>query len=312
MARTGARTLRVVAAAAAVVAALATVAAAQGGSAAPPGATLADSSRANPYRLGRKFRIVGGRRVDKLDPDAGVEFMAALYTPDNGFYCGGSLIDYNHVLTRAGCEPRVGDKVRLGTDKLFTGGIEVTVTRVTVHPDYEPVGDLNDLAVLRLNNPGEAALVAAGALPIVLDTAGNDVHGHYIHGFGAVDKASRSAGSPQLKRGYQPRVPWAKCREVLDGVFVAPGKTIPILESKQVCTNYESYRSGARLPARPGGRRCSASTSLPSMGSPSSSRCSTRWRATGSPCRRRSARRGWPNVGTLVAPYQAWIAGAKA
>jgi len=310
MARTGSRTLRVVAAAAAVVAALATVAAAQATVGAPPGAAVADSSRANPYRRGRRTRIVGGTRVTKRDPDAGVEFMAALYTPGDGFYCGGSLIDENHVLTRAGCYPRVGDKVRLGSDVLFKG-LEATITRVTAHPDFEPVGDLNDLAVLRLDQPGAAALLAAGALPIILDTSGANVHGHYIHGFGAVDKASRSAGSLQLKRGYQPRVPWAKCREVLDGVLVAPGKSIPINEDKQVCTNYESYGAGALCQRDPGGAMFRVNViniNGKRVKQPVQYAVASYWIAVPA----QKCPQGLPNVGTLVAPYQAWIAGAMA
>jgi len=311
MARTGSRALRVVAAAAVAVAALATVATAQVVAGVPPGASVADSSRARPYRLGRRTRIVGGTRVTKRDPDAGVEFMAALFTPDGkGFYCGGSLIDNNHVLTRAGCYPRVGDKVRLGSDVLFKG-LEATITRVTAHPDFQPVGDLNDLAVLRLNNPGAAALLAAGALPIILDTSGANVHGHYIHGFGAVDKASRSAGSLQLKRGYQPRVPWAKCREVLDGVMVAPGKSIPIDEKKQVCTNYGSYRSGALCQRDPGGAMFRVNVITVNgkrVKQPVQYAVASYWIAVPA----QKCPQGLPNVGTLVAPYKAWIAGAMA
>lgn len=305
------------------MAAVAASAAAQVTAGLPAGATKADSSRASPFpgrappvprkpsrgSGGRRGRIVGGREVDKRTSDAGVEFMAAIYTPDGGFYCGGSLIGPNHVLTRAGCDVRVGDKVRLGSDVLF-GGFETTVTKVVNHPDFKPAGDINDIAVLKLNSPGEAALVAAGALPITLDTSGADVHGHYIHGFGAVDKKARTAGSFQLKRGYQPRVSWAKCRQVLEGVQVAPGVPIPIDERTQVCTNFGSFSSGALCQRDPGGAMFRVNTVRvggKAIKVPVQYAVASYWIAVPD----QTCPQGLPNVGTRVAPYAAFIAEAR-
>lgn len=310
MARTPSRTLRVVAAIAATVAAVAAVATAQ--TVLPAGASVGNSGRGGAFvapptpKPGRRRRIVGGRRVSKRTPDAGVEFMAAIYTPSGGFYCGGALIGPNHVLTRAGCNVVVGDTVRLGSDVLF-GGLPTMVTAVMTHPAFQAAGNLNDLAVLKLSSPGEAALLAAGALPVTLDTAGAAVHGHYIHGFGTTDKAALSAGSFELKRGYQPRVPWGTCLPVLAGVQIAPGVPLPVVPATQVCTNLGSFMSGALCERDPGGAMFRVDTKWVGgvqVKVPIVYAISSYWIAIpGQICPQ-----GMPNVGTLVAPFAGWIA----
>lgn len=196
---------------------------------------------------GRRGRIVGGRRVDDYDPSTGVHFIAKLFTPDgNGFYCGGSLIsEHPHVLTRAGCNPQVGDVVRLGGARLYDG----VVTRVrakAIHPRYNPVGDVADVAVLTLERikPWEMRLWRLA--PVTLNKKWDRPHGFYLTGYGATDKKARSAGSLQLKRGYQPVAPWWRCRRITRDIRV-PGRTrigLPINQAAQVCL-WGSNRSGA-------------------------------------------------------------------
>lgn len=193
---------------------------------------------------GRRGRIVGGREVSALDRDNGAEFMSTLYTPWGGMYCGAVLIGFNHVLTRAGCYVQTGDIVRVGGVRLFEG-VELKVTRVTNHPQYDPNGDLNDIAVLKVSGPGEAAMVAAGAVPIRMMSTLGTPHGFFITGYGAVDKKARTAGSLQLKRGYQPLNKWSTCKEILRLVKLSDGRTLPVNEASQLCTNYQSTQSGA-------------------------------------------------------------------
>ncbi|GAB0490942.1 hypothetical protein MMPV_002183 [Pyropia vietnamensis] len=205
-----------------------------------------DSNRGKPLAVsrGRRGRIVGGREVTELDRDNGAEFMSTLYTRSGGMYCGAVLISFGHVLTRAGCNVQVGDIVRVGGVRLFQG-VRLTVTKVTNHPQYDPNGDLNDIAVLKVTGATEATMVRAGAVPIKLVSKLGNPHGFYITGYGAVDKQSRTAGSLQLKRGYQPLKKWSTCKEILRFVRLADGRALPIDEKKQLCTNYQSTRSGA-------------------------------------------------------------------
>lgn len=194
----------------------------------------------------RRGRIVGGRAVSDVDPDTGSQFFAKIFTRDGkGFFCGGSLVSFSHILTRAGCHVLPGDVVRVGGAKLFDG-LTFKVGKVTPHPGYNPDGDVHDIAVLTLADPpSEAAAVRAGVVPVAMNRVFGRPHGFYVTGFGATDGAASTAGSLQLKHGYQPLRWWSVCNEIFRHVQLPSGALLPINRSAQVCTNYKSPTSGA-------------------------------------------------------------------
>ncbi|KAK1864786.1 hypothetical protein I4F81_007328 [Pyropia yezoensis] len=264
-----------------------------------------DSSRDRPLSSGRRGRIVGGRQVSALDRDNGAEFMGTLYTPGGGMYCGAALIGFGHVLTRAGCYVQTGDIVRVGGVRLFQG-VQLKVTRVINHPQYDPNGDLNDIAVLKVSGPGEAAMVAAGVLPITFRRKLGNPHGFFITGYGAVDKLAQTAGSLQLKRGYQPLKKWATCKELLRFVKLSDGRTLPVNEDRQLCTNYQSTRSGALCERDVGGpmyRAAYARVNGKRVKVYVLYGISSYWVGTTS----QRCPQGLPNVGTNVSFYYYWI-----
>jgi len=260
-----------------------------------------------PLSSGRKGRIVGGKAVTDLDPDTGSQFFAKLFTPDGkGFFCGGSLVSPTHVLTRAGCNVLPGDVIRVGGARLFDG-LTFKVAKVTVHPRFNPVGDVHDIAVVALAKPAsEAELIAAGVAPVALNTDFGKPHGFYVTGFGATDAKATSAGSLQLKRGYQPLRPWSACMTVFDRVRLPSGKRLPINKWAQVCTNYGSTRSGALCQRDVGGPMFRADTKVD--GGVKTKvytlyAVSSFWIGTAAEL----CPQGLPNVGTKVAYYARWI-----
>ncbi|XP_049311763.1 chymotrypsin-2-like [Bactrocera dorsalis] len=68
--------------------------------------------------------------------------------------CGGAIISRNYVLTAAKCANGYSPSeysIRAGTVKLNSGGVEIQVAEVKIHPQY---GDSNyDIALLRLSSP---------------------------------------------------------------------------------------------------------------------------------------------------------------
>lgn len=121
----------------------------------------------------RSSKIVGGRiaSVNEYTPMAGmVDLLSS--TP----FCGGTIISPNHVLSTAHCflntyssPSRVGvlagdHDYKVGSDTSFAA--VYTVASITRHPSYNPNTDVNDIAVVRTNQPIQYnAGVAPACLP---------------------------------------------------------------------------------------------------------------------------------------------------
>ncbi|XP_027660939.1 kallikrein-14-like [Falco biarmicus] len=95
-------------------------------------------------------RIIGGRPCSINQRP----FQVALIKRGQ-ILCGGSLIDAQWVLTAAHCKQPTRDlRVLIGTDTLRDGTGEVRmISKLQVHPAYNPRKNDNDFMLLRLNKP---------------------------------------------------------------------------------------------------------------------------------------------------------------
>ncbi|XP_010076067.1 PREDICTED: kallikrein-14-like, partial [Pterocles gutturalis] len=95
-------------------------------------------------------RIIGGRPCSINQRP----FQVALIKRGQ-ILCGGSLIDAQWVLTAAHCKQPIGAlKVLIGTDTLRDGTGQVrSISKLRVHPAYNPQKNDNDFMLLKLNKP---------------------------------------------------------------------------------------------------------------------------------------------------------------
>lgn len=112
-----------------------------------------DFENNEPSRIGR---IVGG--VDAYIEDVPYQVsMRRLFQNETvtswGHTCGGIIISTDAILTAAHCIYGREDmkfQVRAGSDLRSQGGQIVNVTKFFLHPDYQPSGYFNDIAIMKL------------------------------------------------------------------------------------------------------------------------------------------------------------------
>lgn len=111
-------------------------------------------------------RIVGGVKVDIESYPHQVSVQSS-----DGLLCGGAIVDERWVLTAAHCVAEVppGLRVLAGTERLSGQGQVRKVTRVVLHPGYDPdvIPPADDIALLRLGSALDLSGDTAAAIALV-------------------------------------------------------------------------------------------------------------------------------------------------
>ncbi|MGW7043929.1 trypsin-like serine protease [Streptomyces avermitilis] len=178
-------------------------------------ATQAETPKNTPF-------IIGGSETTI----AGAPWMVQLAYYDDatgdGYFCGGTLVAPNKVLTAAHCVAGLdwvkNGAVLAGTTDLYddTNGTVAGVWRQWNHPNYNPVTIKNDIAVLTLDRPLEQKwmrLAAAGDTPWY--TPGQTAT---VYGWGLTEGAGTELSS-KLRKADLPIVDDTTCNSAMQSVL---------------------------------------------------------------------------------------------
>ncbi|KAG5670237.1 hypothetical protein PVAND_000514 [Polypedilum vanderplanki] len=180
-------------------------------------------------------RIVGGH-------DANIEevpYQVSLrrYNEETqlwGHTCGGIILTTDVTLNAAHCvynRLHMKFQIRAGSDLRSQGGQLVNVTKLIMHPDYQPSGLYNDIAILKLQHK---LIFGSKVWSIGLPPRGYrvpDGAALLVSGWGALEWQGSSP--ERLQKVYVPAVSNEKCAEVYANI--RPHKICAGIVGKDSC-----------------------------------------------------------------------------
>ena len=155
-------------------------------------------------------RIVGGSDASASDNPFQVALLNRNISNNSiAQYCGGALVSANFIVTAAHCSDFVtagNVQVLTGTRRLDGTGVRRNIVRITIHPNWNPKTNDNDVAVWQL------ATATSGIPFATLATEDGPVGANLLAtGWGAVSQGG--AGSINLRRVLLPLVDRGNCND---------------------------------------------------------------------------------------------------
>jgi trypsin len=117
-----------------------------------------------------------GRRIVGGEPTTIEEHPWQIALQSIGlFHCGGSIVAYRWVLTAAHCfhpVPEAGKvKVKAGATNYLADGVWTDIEQIVVHEAYNPITQMNDIALLKLKSPPNGKIIPMADASLVLPVA---------------------------------------------------------------------------------------------------------------------------------------------
>ncbi|MFI6659640.1 trypsin-like serine protease [Streptomyces sp. NPDC050523] len=167
--------------------------------------------------------IIGGSETTISSAPWMVQLAYYDDTTGDGYFCGGTLVAPNKVLTAAHCVAGLdwvkNGAVLAGTTDLYdsTNGTVAGVWRQWNHPKYDAAAIRNDIAVLTLDRPLDMpTLQPASSSDDALYTAGRD---SVVYGWGLTSGADGADLSARLKTATLPLVADSTCNSAMQSVL---------------------------------------------------------------------------------------------
>ncbi|KAM3961472.1 ovochymase-like [Aphomia sociella] len=153
--------------------------------------------------------------------------------------CGGSLISNTRVITAAHCQWDGVNTAQsmttvLGSNTIFSGGVRIASTDITMHPNWSPFTAANDIAVLRISSVTYSNVIQPISLP-----SGNELSNNFVgqnalaSGWGLTADGGQISINQQLSSVTLPIITNAECAAVF-GTAV---------HDSNICTSGEGGRS---------------------------------------------------------------------
>jgi secreted trypsin-like serine protease len=166
----------------------------------------------NPYL--KYARIVGGQQAGEGEFPWQVGLVLNGYPTSAGFFCGGSIIERDWVLTAAHCVEEMAEtqlKIHAGANALSAQSATLAaVDGLIVHPRWDSRTMVNDVALIRLESP---LTLRVGSIEIVdLASPGHGVNGGdllVVSGWGATREGGNAVGN--LRKVVVPVVGQGQC-----------------------------------------------------------------------------------------------------